>query len=66
MNSGAKTYPNFVIGWVNVKDVAMAHVKAYEIPSANGRYCLIDEVAHYTDILKILRDLYPTLPLPDK
>ena len=30
------------VGWVNVKDVANAHIQAYEIPTASGRYCLVD------------------------
>ncbi|OIW05589.1 hypothetical protein TanjilG_23375 [Lupinus angustifolius] len=64
--NGAQTFPNASSGWVNVKDVAEAHIKAYEIPSASGRYCLVERVAHYAEIVKILRDLYPTIQLPDK
>lgn len=64
--NGAKTYPNFSIGWVNVKDVATAHILAFELPSANGRYCLVETVAHYSEIVKMLRELYPDVPLPDK
>ncbi|GAB2229251.1 hypothetical protein Droror1_Dr00023389 [Drosera rotundifolia] len=33
----AKTYPNSLFGWVNVKDVSNAHIKAFEDPSANRR-----------------------------
>ncbi|KAL6327385.1 hypothetical protein AAG906_019075 [Vitis piasezkii] len=36
--------------WVDVRDVANAHIQAYEIPEPCGRYCL----------------LYPGLPLPEK
>ncbi|KAG2372604.1 Cinnamoyl-CoA reductase [Vigna angularis] len=49
-----------------INDVALAHVLAYESASANGRYLLVDRVAHYSDIVKILRDLYPSLQLPEK
>jgi len=63
---GAETYPNSSFGWVNVKDVANAHILAFENPSANGRYLMVERVAHYSDILKILRDLYPTMQLPEK
>ena len=38
---GARTFPNASFGWINVKDVANAHVQAFEIPSAGGRYCLV-------------------------
>ena len=47
-------------------DVANAHIQAYEISSANGRYCLVETVAHYSDIVKILHELYPSLQLPNK
>ncbi|GAB4856023.1 hypothetical protein Ancab_024662 [Ancistrocladus abbreviatus] len=64
--NGAETYPNTSFGWVHVKDVVDAHIKAFEIPSASGRYCLVESVAHYSDIVKILHELYPNLHLPDK
>lgn len=63
---GAKTYPNFSIGWVNVKDVANAHISAFENPPANGRYCLVETVAHYSEVVETLRELYPNVALPDK
>ncbi|KAL2540910.1 NAD(P)-binding Rossmann-fold superfamily protein [Abeliophyllum distichum] len=62
----AEPYPNATFGWVNVKDVANAHILAFENPSANGRYCLVERVAHFSEIVKMLRELYPTLPLPEK
>ncbi|EPS73808.1 alcohol dehydrogenase-like protein, partial [Genlisea aurea] len=64
--NGAETFPNTTFGWINVKDVALAHILAYEDPSANGRYCLVEKVAHASEIVKILRDLYPSLKLPEK
>ncbi|KAL3647555.1 Coumarine and phenylpropanoid biosynthesis [Castilleja foliolosa] len=64
--NGAETYPNAAVGWVNVKDVANAHILAFENPSANGRYCMVESVAHYSEIVKLLRELYPTLQLPEK
>ncbi|XP_051120614.1 phenylacetaldehyde reductase-like [Andrographis paniculata] len=64
--NGAETFPNNTFGWVNVKDVAQAHILAYENPSANGRYCLVESVAHYYEIVKILRELYPNFKLPEK
>nr|XP_043631757.1 phenylacetaldehyde reductase-like [Erigeron canadensis] len=64
--NGAQTYPNTSFGWVNVKDVANAHIQAYEIPSANGRYCLVERVAHFSEVVEILRKLYPSSHLPTK
>ncbi|GAB4856024.1 hypothetical protein Ancab_024663 [Ancistrocladus abbreviatus] len=63
---GAKTYPNVSFGWIHVKDVAKAHIQAFESPSASGRYCLVETVVHYTQIVKILGELYPNLQLPDE
>ncbi|CAA0833476.1 NAD(P)-binding Rossmann-fold superfamily protein [Striga hermonthica] len=63
--NGAETYPNAAIGWVNVKDVATAHIQAFENPSASGRYCVVESVAHYSEIVKILHELYPNLQLPE-
>ncbi|XP_018839732.1 cinnamoyl-CoA reductase 1-like [Juglans regia] len=64
--NGAQVFPNLSFGWINVKDVANAHVQAYEIPSASGRYCLVERVAHYSEVVRILRELYPSLQLPEK
>ncbi|KAB1226401.1 Cinnamoyl-CoA reductase 1 [Morella rubra] len=64
--NGAQVFPNLSFGWVNVKDVANAHIQAYEMPSASGRYCLVERVAHSSEIVRILRELYPSLQLPDK
>ncbi|XP_074314864.1 phenylacetaldehyde reductase-like [Silene latifolia] len=60
------TYLNATFGWVHVKDVAEAHIKAFEIPSANGRYIMCETVAHFSQIVDILKELYPTLKLPYK
>ncbi|KAF8028336.1 hypothetical protein BT93_E1066 [Corymbia citriodora subsp. variegata] len=64
--NGAQTFPNECYCFADVRDVAHAHVLAFEIPSACGRYCVVGEVIHCHDALKILQKLYPTLHLPDK
>ncbi|XP_073151329.1 phenylacetaldehyde reductase-like [Henckelia pumila] len=66
MINGAETYPNTTFGWVNVKDVANAHILAFENPLANGRYCLVESVAHYSEIVNLLRELYPNFQVPEK
>lgn len=66
MDAGAQTFPNATFGWVNVKDVATAHILAFEVPSASGRYCLVERVAHYSEVVKALSELYPTFQLPEK
>ncbi|KAK6928772.1 NAD-dependent epimerase/dehydratase [Dillenia turbinata] len=50
--------PNY--RFVDVRDVALAHVKAFEILSANGRYILDGMVPNY-ELFKILHPLSPGL-----
>ncbi|CAL5423793.1 unnamed protein product [Camellia sinensis] len=64
--NGSQTYPNASYGWINVRDVANAHIQAYEIPSASGRYCLVERMAHFSEVVKILHELYPSFQLPEK
>ncbi|KAK4492374.1 hypothetical protein RD792_003179 [Penstemon davidsonii] len=64
--SGAETFPNATYGFVNVKDVIDAHILAYETPSANGRYLMVERTAHHSEVVNILRELYPTFKLPEK
>ncbi len=58
-----KTYPNSARGFVGVKDVAMAHILAYESAHSNGRYICSGPVLHFADIVTILTKLYPTYPI---
>ncbi|XP_034680381.1 cinnamoyl-CoA reductase 1-like [Vitis riparia] len=60
------TFPNKTHRWVDVRDVAMAHIQAYELPTARGRYCLVGSILHCSETMKILRKLYPALNLPEK
>ncbi|KAL3732669.1 hypothetical protein ACJRO7_029336 [Eucalyptus globulus] len=64
--NGAQTFPNTCYRFVDVRDVALAHILAFENHSAHGRYCLVGEVVHCHDALQILRNLYPTSHLPEK
>ncbi|PIA53486.1 hypothetical protein AQUCO_00900229v1 [Aquilegia coerulea] len=64
--NGAKAYDNAAYGFVDVRTVANAHILAFEIPSASGRYCIVEKVTHCSEIVKILRELYPDLQLPEK
>ncbi|KAJ4795339.1 Phenylacetaldehyde reductase [Rhynchospora pubera] len=64
--NGSTTFPNSSLRWINVKDVAMAHILAYEIPSASGRYCLVERVAHHSEVVEIIRKLDPSIPVPVK
>ncbi|XP_059455019.1 phenylacetaldehyde reductase-like [Corylus avellana] len=63
---GAQTFPNSFYKFVDIRDVANAHIQALEVPSATGRYCLVETVVHSSEAIKILHKLYPTLRLPEK
>ncbi|KAM7472535.1 hypothetical protein LguiA_010718 [Lonicera macranthoides] len=52
--------------YVDVRDVAYAHIQAFEIPSASGRYCLVESVTYHSEVLKILHKLYPALRFTEK
>ena len=60
----SEKYPNTRDRWVDVRDVANAHIFAFENPSASGRYCLVGEVVHSSEAMEILRMLYPDHNLP--
>ncbi|KAH9534836.1 hypothetical protein CY35_17G024300 [Sphagnum magellanicum] len=66
LNGTAKTFPNLCIGWVGVKDVAMAHILAYESANATGRYICAERLLHYGDMVALLSKLYPTYPISAK
>ncbi|KAJ9158828.1 hypothetical protein P3X46_024374 [Hevea brasiliensis] len=61
-----QTFPNELFRFVDVRDVAYAHILAFERSSASGRYCIVGQVAHFSEFLKILHEQYPTLQLPQK
>lgn len=61
-----ETFPNEIYRFVDVRDVASAHIQAFEQASANGRYCLVGRVVHFSEFLKIVHEQYPALQLPEK
>lgn len=60
------TYANANFRYVDVRDIVYAHVQAFEIQSASGRYCIVGRVVHLSEALTILKELYPALKLPEK
>ena len=59
-------YPNSVQRFVDIRDVALTHIQAFEVASASGRYCVVGHVVHISEALNILQKLYPTLRIPEK
>lgn len=66
LTGATSAFANVALGWVDVKDVAEAHILAYEVPTASGRYLCVERVVHYAEIGEILRKLYPGNPIPTK
>ncbi|OMO79579.1 NAD-dependent epimerase/dehydratase [Corchorus olitorius] len=66
LTKGENKFPGSTCVFVDVRDVAHAHILAFELPSASGRYCLVERIIHYLEALKILSELYPALGLQEK
>ncbi|TVU08025.1 hypothetical protein EJB05_41409 [Eragrostis curvula] len=59
-----KAYRNAVAGYVDVQDVARAHVLVYEDPGSHGRYLCIGVVLHQSEFFKTLIELFPQYLIP--
>lgn len=60
------SYPNMTVGFVHIDDVVLAHTMAMEDSRASGRLICSGKVAHWSEIVEMLRAKYPTYPLPAK
>lgn len=49
-----------------MKDVAEAHIRAFENPNAKGRYLVVESVIHNSEMAKIMKSLFPTYQIPKK
>ncbi|KAK1425317.1 hypothetical protein QVD17_20668 [Tagetes erecta] len=61
IKNGKELLADGVYRTVDVRDVANAHILAFENPEANGRYCLVGKVVPSFEIIKIVDELYPSL-----
>ncbi|XVE91217.1 hypothetical protein DITRI_Ditri20bG0136600 [Diplodiscus trichospermus] len=66
LTGSAKTYANSVQAYVHVRDVALAHILAFENPSASGRYLCAESVLHRGEVVEILAKFFPEYPIPTK
>lgn len=51
------------MGWIDVRDVARAHILAGSAPGAKGRYLVYSESHMWKDICGILKELFPEYPV---
>ncbi|KAK9750392.1 hypothetical protein RND81_02G193200 [Saponaria officinalis] len=59
-------YPNQAIGFVHIDDAIAAHILAMEESTATGRLICSYSVAHWSDIILMLRAKYPSYPYETK
>mmetsp|Transcript_97313 Transcript_97313/g.173340 ORF Transcript_97313/g.173340 Transcript_97313/m.173340 type:complete len:349 (-) Transcript_97313:381-1427(-) len=64
----SNTVPDVYKGWVDVREVADAHVLALESDTAEGRYLLQSSIVHYADVVEAMRSHprmsnFPKLPI---
>ncbi|PIA39722.1 hypothetical protein AQUCO_02600283v1 [Aquilegia coerulea] len=59
-------YPNTTVGFVHIDDVVASHMLAMEESRAAGRIICSSSVAHWSEIIKMLRNKYPSYPYESK
>ncbi|QCD77702.1 tetraketide alpha-pyrone reductase 2-like [Vigna unguiculata] len=59
-------YPNTTVGFVHINDVVAAHLLAMENTNASGRLICSSTVAHWSQIIQMLRSKYPSYPYENK
>nr|GMD63944.1 tetraketide alpha-pyrone reductase 2 [Ipomoea batatas] len=55
-------YPNKRVGFVHIEDAVRAHILAMEAQNASGRLICSTTVAHFSQIIHMLRAIYPSYP----
>ncbi|CAI0455762.1 unnamed protein product [Linum tenue] len=58
--------PNTALGFVHIDDVVAAHVLAMEDTRASGRLVVSGSVAHWSEVIDMLRPKYPDYPYESK
>nr|ALG76005.1 cinnamoyl-CoA reductase [Miscanthus sacchariflorus] len=66
LDGSARTFANAVQAYVDVRDVADAHLRVFESPRASGRYLCAERVLHREDVVRILAKLFPEYPVPTR
>lgn len=65
--SGARgEYPNTTVGFVHIEDAIAAHILAMEEKKASGRFICSSSVAHWSQIIEMLRAKYHSYPFENK
>ncbi|KAK6931497.1 NAD-dependent epimerase/dehydratase [Dillenia turbinata] len=59
-------FPNTTVGFVHIDDVVAAHLLAMEESKASGRLICSSSVAHWSEIIEMLKRKYPLYPFENK
>lgn len=59
-------YPNMTVGFVHIDDVIAAHLLAMKHSKASGRLICSSSVAHWSQILEMLKAEFPSYPFEHK
>ncbi|XP_028792431.1 cinnamoyl-CoA reductase 1-like [Neltuma alba] len=59
LKGDTETYEDFFMGMAHFKDVAMAHILAFENKEASGRHLCVEAIRHYGDFVEKVAELYP-------
>ncbi|CAI9278971.1 unnamed protein product [Lactuca saligna] len=66
IETGKEVFPDGIYRLVDVRDVANAHILAFENPEASGRYIMVADVNHSSDIMKIVNQGYPAFEYSER
>uniref|UniRef100_J3MTE1 NAD-dependent epimerase/dehydratase domain-containing protein n=2 Tax=Oryza brachyantha TaxID=4533 RepID=J3MTE1_ORYBR len=67
LDGSASKFANAVQAYVDVRDVAAAHLLVFESPSASGhRFLCAESVLHREGVVRILAKLFPEYPVPTR
>lgn len=58
--------PDFRLGAVDVRDLALAHYNAAVFPDAEGRHIVSNQTVNFLTLADMLREKYPQYPLPKR
>ncbi|KAK9276505.1 hypothetical protein L1049_006039 [Liquidambar formosana] len=59
-------YPNTTVGFVHIDDVVAAHMLAMSESKASGRLICSSSVAHWSQIIEMLKAKFPVYPFENK
>ncbi|KAL8167120.1 hypothetical protein V2J09_008619 [Rumex salicifolius] len=66
IKGGIGGIPNQIMGFVHIDDVVSTHILAMEESEESGRFICTGQVAHWSEIVEILKEKYPMYPYEDK